>query len=85
MVTQALPINGVPSSVLLDGIHEVSAYNAPTVDLGSRESDRDEWSVIVFFLALAIAYAVYCTSQGGDATITARLWPPSFRVTCDMP
>lgn len=61
------------------------AYEAPTAELIHLTDETEEgWFLFVGFVyAVAVAYAAYCTSQGGSPDIGFS-WRRGFWVRCTL-
>jgi hypothetical protein len=79
----------VPSIALALDRPTTTGYRRPTIDLGVRQTDANEfcWPCVLFIVlcvtfAIALAYAAYCNYLGGSADISWQWWPPGFKVQC---
>jgi hypothetical protein len=80
----------MPATVLALEAPSRISYRPPTIDLGRRRTDTEEcWPCILFIVlcvtfVIALAYAAYCNSLGGNADIYWQWWPPGFVVKCTI-
>jgi hypothetical protein len=77
------------AALALDQRFALPAYERPTISLGSRLAERNEfcWPCVLFIVfcvtfVIALAWAAYCSAIGGQPYINWQWFPPGFTVTC---